>query len=99
MTRVLLVAVLCLEAVAVAAAGVLGIGAAVRGERPAVAAFVVVFALVVAAGLAAAARSFWRGSVRARGPVATWQLLQGATAVTLLQAGATPGPAWAVLAA
>lgn len=50
--------------------------------------------LVLSAGLAAvlvaAARALLRGRRRARGPLATWQLLQGATAMTVLQA--TDGP-------
>jgi hypothetical protein len=100
--RSALVALLVVEAVAVGAGGVLGIGAVVRGGHPAVAASMVVCALAVAAALLACARSFRRGSSRARGPAATWQLLQGATAVTLLQAGASPwvaGTALAVAAA
>lgn len=94
---VVLVALLLVEAAAVAVAAGLGIPSVVAGGRPAVAGFVVLCAVGVAAALVASARSFWRGSSRARGPAATWQLLQGATAVTLLQAGALVPAAWAAL--
>lgn len=95
---VTLVAVLVVEALAVAAAAVRGAAAVLDGERTAVAAFVLVCAAGVAAALLACARSFWRGSSRARGVAATWQLLQGATAVALLQAGAAVTVAGGALA-
>ncbi|MBO1750979.1 hypothetical protein J4G33_04100 [Actinotalea sp. BY-33] len=62
----------------------------------AVALFLLLFGLGVAAVLVAAARALLAGSRRARGPVITWQLLQGATAVTLLQGGIAWG--WPLLA-
>ncbi|WP_199423613.1 hypothetical protein [Actinotalea solisilvae] len=95
---VALAVLLLVEAVAVAGAAAVGVPSVVTGGRPAVAGFVVLCALGVAAALVASARSFWRGSSRARGPAATWQLLQGATALTLLQAGVLRPVAWAALA-
>ncbi len=65
----------------------------------AVALFLLVFGLGVAAVLVAGVRALLRGSSRARGPVITWQLLQGATAVTLLQGGIVWGWPLLVLAA
>ena len=65
----------------------------------AVALFLLVFGLGVAAVLVAGARALLAGSRRARGPVITWQLLQGATAVTLLQGGIAWGWPLLVLAA
>lgn len=58
--------------------------------------FLVLFALAVAAALVASARALWEGRRTGRAPVATWQLLQGATALAFLQATASP-VAWAVL--
>ncbi|WP_255371607.1 hypothetical protein [Cellulosimicrobium sp. CUA-896] len=57
--------------------------------------FIVVFALGVAALLAAAVRGLLQGRRWARSPVATWQILQGVVAVSSLQVGATP---WVVVA-
>ena len=58
-----------------------------RGQASAlgVALFLVVFALGVAAVLLGSVRALRRGRRWARGPVMTWQLLQGATAFAVLQ--------------
>lgn len=61
-----------------------------------VALFLVAFALGVAAVLLGSVRALRARHRWARGPVMTWQLLQGATAVAVLQAVATAagsGPA------
>ena len=60
-----------------------------------VSAFLVVFALGVAAVLAASLRGLLRGQRWARSPVATWQILQGVVAISSLQVGVTP---WVVAA-
>ncbi|WP_353708664.1 hypothetical protein ABRQ22_04005 [Cellulosimicrobium sp. ES-005] len=57
--------------------------------------FLVVFALGVAAVLAASMRGLLRGQRWARSPVATWQILQGVVAISSLQVGVTP---WVVAA-
>jgi len=54
-----------------------------------VALFLIGFTLAVAAGLAAGGRALLHGRRGARAPVVTWQLLQGATAVAVLQGTAT----------
>lgn len=50
-----------------------------------VALFLVLFALAVAGLLAVAARSLRRGGRGGRAPVLGWQVLQGATAIAVLQ--------------
>ncbi|QJW36072.1 hypothetical protein [Cellulosimicrobium protaetiae] len=60
-----------------------------------VSAFLVVFALGVAAVLAASLRGLLQGRRWARSPVATWQILQAVVAVSSLQVGVTP---WVVVA-
>jgi len=69
----------------------------VRGgsQSAGVSGFLVVFALGVAAVLAASVRGLLRGQRWARSPVATWQILQGVVAVSSLQVGVTP---WVVAA-
>lgn len=57
--------------------------------------FLVVFALGVAAVLAASLRGLLRGQRWARSPVATWQILQAVVAISSLQVGVTP---WVVAA-
>jgi len=57
--------------------------------------FLVVFALGVAAILAASLRGLVRGQRWSRSPVATWQILQGVVAVSSLQVGVTP---WVLVA-
>lgn len=87
-----------LEAVALVALSVWGLVQLVSGLQgsPGVVVFLVVFGLGVAAALVASARALWAGRRTGRAPVATWQLLQGAVALAVLQATAAPG-AWAVL--
>ncbi|MCL3862749.1 hypothetical protein [Actinotalea sp. K2] len=58
----------------------------------------VLFCLAVAAALVAAARAVHGGRRAARAPLVTWQLLQGATAVSVLRAAGAP-LAWAALVA
>lgn len=58
--------------------------------------FLVLFGLAVAAALVASARALWEGRRTGRAPVATWQLLQGATALAFLEATGSP-LAWALL--
>lgn len=93
-TRPTALAAVCLV-VLVQAALLLGLGVAwgvdlVRGASrlPGATAFLVVFALGVAAALAASARGLWRGRRWARSPVMTWQLLLAVMAIGWL--GAEP---------
>ena len=88
------------EAVVIAGAAVLWLVRTGGGEAASVpvALFLVAFAAGVAVGLGAAARALRRGRRGARAPVITWQLLQGATCLTLLQAGVAPALAWLGLA-
>jgi len=53
-------------------------------EAPGTAAGIAAFGVVLAAALLCCALALWRGRRWARGPVFTWQALQGATAVSLL---------------
>lgn len=83
----------------IAEAGVLAVAGAawlvqvvVQGSSAlGVAAFLILFAWGLAAVLVAGARALRRGSRRARGPVITWQLLQVATALAVLQVPGRPG--------
>lgn len=59
--------------------------------------FLMLFTLAVAAMLVAAVRALYARRRAGRAPVVTWQLLQGATAVTLLPAD--PPVRWGALAA
>lgn len=81
------------EAAALAAGAVAWLGQLVlRGSTMlGVAVFLILFALGVAAVLVAGARALRRGSRRARGPLITWQLLQVATALAVLQVPGRPG--------
>lgn len=89
---VALVGVLIEAAVLVGLAGWSAVQLATAGAQSlGVGLFLVVFCLGVAAVLVAAARALRRGSRRARGPIITWQLLQGATAITLIQVGVVWG--------
>ncbi len=89
-----LLAPLCLL-VLLEAALLVGLGVAfaveiVRGSQVVGAmAFLVVFALAVAAVLALSARGLWRGRRWARSPVLTWQLFLVVLAVGWLQVEAT----------
>lgn len=76
---------LVLEAGALAALGAGLVGDVVTGAAAAAgtSAALAVFYLAVAAGLVAAGRALLRGRRWARGPVVTWQLLQGACALAL----------------
>ncbi|KGM10124.1 hypothetical protein [Cellulomonas carbonis] len=96
---VAVVAAVCVEALALAAGAVVGLVQVLRGTESAVgvALFLVVFALAVAAALVASARALWAGRRSGRAPVATWQLLQAATAFAVGRATDTPA-AWVVLA-
>lgn len=93
--------VVALVAAAVAETGaLLGLGGVYLGEladgraaEPAVAGFAAGFALLVGAGLGFAAVGLWRGRRWARSPVMTWQLLQGAVAVSQLGSGSAVGAA------
>lgn len=94
--------------VLLAEAAVLGTAAAwfvvelVRGttaDLP-LAVFLVVFAAGISAALVLAARALRGGRRGGRAPAVGWQLLQGATAVTVLQVeGVAPGPLWSARAA
>ena len=97
--------VLLLEAVALAATGVWFLVELARSGASDVplALFLVVFAAGIAAALVLAARALRAGRRGGRAPAIGWQLLQGATAVTILQ---VPGAhtvalwgAWTALAA
>lgn len=79
------------EAVVTAGLGLWWLFVLIVGDvrEVAVALFLVVFALAVAAGLALGGRALLRGRRGARAPVITWQILQGATAVAVLQGTAT----------
>lgn len=57
-------------------------------EGTSVAWFLVTFVMGVAGVLVLSARTLRRGARGGRAPVVTWQLLQAATAVTVLQGGA-----------
>jgi hypothetical protein len=59
-------------------------------EAPGTAAGIAGFGAVVAAALLGCARALWRGRRWARGPVLTWQVLQGATAVSALSGEQRP---------
>lgn len=88
-----------LQAVGLAAVAGWGITHLVAGTETnlGVGLFMVVFALGVAAVLVASARALLAGRRSGRAPIATWQLLQGATAFALGSATGLAG-AWAVLA-
>ncbi len=81
------------EAVLLVAGGVVWTVVLLTGgsDAPGAGVALVVLVLCLAVVLVAAARALWRGSRRARGPLVTWQLLQGATAVALLQTPHQPG--------
>lgn len=87
-----------LEAVALAGLSVWGLVQLALGQQgaPSVVLFLVIFGLAVAAALVGSARALWAGRRTGRAPVATWQLLQGAVALAVLQATGAPA-AWAVL--
>ena len=57
---------------------------------PGTAAGIAGFGALVAAALLGCARALWRGRRWARGPVLTWQVLQGATAVSVLSGAQRP---------
>lgn len=97
--RTLAVVLVLLEAAVVAATAVVWSVRTLAGDAGdvSVALFLVVFAALLAVVLVVAARSLWRDGRGGRALVITWQLLQGATCVTLLGAGAAPAPAWAGL--
>lgn len=59
-------------------------------EAPGTAAGIAGFGLVLAASLLGCAIALWRGQRWARGPVLTWQVLQGATAVPLFSSAQWP---------
>lgn len=96
--RVLLVVVV-LEAVALVVLAGQGVVAVVRGDSSAVGVtlFLVAFFLAMAAVLLLCVRALLAGRRGARAPVVTWQLLQAATAVTLIPSGSPT--AWAALGA
>lgn len=88
-----------LQAVGLVAVAGWGVAQLVGATEPnvGVGVFVVVFALATAAALVLSARGLIGGRRAGRAPVATWQLLQGATALAWLNATGS-GVAWAVLA-
>ena len=93
--RVMLLA----AALTVAALGWLVRVVAGATEGTSVAWFLVAFVMGVAGVLVLSARTLRRGARGGRAPVVTWQLLQAATAVTVLQGGpALPVAMVAVLA-
>ena len=85
-----------IEIVALVAGAVLILVELVAGgsQSLGVSLFLVVFALGVAAILAASLRGLVRGQRWSRSPVATWQVLQGVVAISSLQVGVTP---WVVV--
>lgn len=85
-----------IEIVVLAVAAVVVLVELVAGgsQSVGVSAFLVVFALGVAAVLAASARGLLHGRRWARSPVATWQILQIVVTVSSLQVGVTP---WVVV--
>lgn len=86
-----------LEALLLVAWAAWSVVSLVRGTpNPGGAAFVGVFALGAAAVLVLAGRACARGRRGGRAPVITWQLLQVAVALTLVQAGSPWG--WFLLA-
>ena len=83
------------EAVGLAGVVVWWLGTAAGGGMQAPSEpFLAAFALAVAVALLAASRSLVRGHRGARAPVITWQLLQAATATTVL--GVPQAVGWAV---
>lgn len=93
-------ALVLVEAAVCVLLAVWGVVDLVRGvtTAPGVAVFLVVAGLAVAAVLVASVRALRAGRRGGRAPVVTWQLLQAATALTLV--GALPSPAvWAAWAA
>lgn len=93
--RVVLV-VVGVEVLLLVAWAVWSLVALVQGtDAVAGAVFLAVFALAVAAVLAASARALVRGRRTGRSPVVTWQLLQVGVAAALLQAGSWLG--WALV--
>ena len=99
---------IAIEVLALGVGGLWAVGVVLTGNAESVAVSLVLaaFALGLAALLALAARAVLGGRDRVRGPVITWQLLQAATAGTLIGGagegtpGAIRGAAWfaAVLA-
>lgn len=65
-----------------------------RSDSPGASVVLALFLVLVGAGVLAAARALRRGARRARGLVVTWQLLQAASAATLLGAADAPAGAW-----
>ncbi len=72
------------EAIALAVAAVVLVAEVALGRAEAIASTVAtgVFAAVLAVVLAAGARALWRGRRWGRGPLVTWQVLQGAVALS-----------------
>ncbi len=98
--RRLAAAGLLLEAAALVVGAVWALVVVVSGgaDSIAVALSLAAFALVVGALLAVASRAVRQGRERARGPVLTWQLLQAATAGTLIGGAGDATPVAARLA-
>jgi hypothetical protein len=90
---VVVVAAVALEAALLVGVAVLEAAAALRGEAavPGSALALGAMALLVGGFLLLCARGLWHGRRWARGPVATWQLLQLAVAVPMVL-----GPRWAL---
>ncbi|WP_372595153.1 hypothetical protein [Actinotalea sp.] len=84
--RAVAAAGLAVESAALAVGGLWALGVVLRGVADSVAVdlSLAAFALVLAALLALAKRAVLRGRDRVRGPAITWQLLQAATAGTLI---------------
>ncbi|HEY3438938.1 MAG TPA: hypothetical protein VGK35_14730 [Actinotalea sp.] len=93
------VAVILVEAAALVAGAVWGLVVLVTGQALDVAILVslVVCALLLALVLAGTAGALVRGRRGARAPALAWQVLQGATALAILQAGAGGTTRWAAV--
>ena len=85
-------ALLALEALVLAGAGVVALVDLVRGGSAGIDLFLAAFAWGLAALLLAAARGLLDGRRWARSPAVTWQLFQVVVAVTWLESGAHPAP-------
>lgn len=89
--RIWAAALVLVESVTLLGAAGLLVVLVIRGSvaaDPGPTAVLVLLAVALALGLAAASRSLARGGRGGRAPVITWQLLQAATAITLLGAPA-----------
>lgn len=77
----------------------IGLTAVIGGDGTAMAIAIALTALVVGVPLAWASRSLWRGATWPRGLALTWQLLQAAAGVTVLDFSTVAGAATIAVAA